>query len=80
MGCFNINSTSVDAWRAVLSSSRDQAVTGWAKQNFPNDNLTPFARCGLPLTGTGLGTGGSADVKGQVRWAGFATLNGCPNQ
>lgn len=74
-GAFNVNSTSVDAWRAVLSSFRDRAVNGWSRQQMTNAARSPFVRTSFPLAGAAETTTGSADVKGQVRWAGFRSLS-----
>lgn len=74
-GAFNVNSASVDAWRAVLSSFRDRAVNGWNRQQMNNAERSPFVRTSFPLAGAAETTTGSADVKGQVRWAGFRSLS-----
>ncbi|MCP5533983.1 MAG: hypothetical protein H7A48_12500 [Akkermansiaceae bacterium] len=75
-GAFNLNSTSVDAWRAVLSGLREQAVTGWTGTVLGVGEKTPFARMGLPLAGDAdTDTDAGADVKGQIRWAGFRALD-----
>lgn len=74
-GAFNINSDSVTAWRAVLSSLKEEPVRGW--KNFTHDvkKKTAFPRAGLPLGGDAdSNASGSIDVKGQVRWAGFRAL------
>ncbi len=75
-GAFNVNSTSVDAWRALLSSLRDRTVTGWNGRSDKNSGVTAFVRMGMPLAGSADDHGdSSADVLGQVRWAGFRTLD-----
>lgn len=74
-GAFNVNSTSVDAWRAVLSSFRDRAVNGWNRQQLANADRSPFVRTSFPLAGAAETNSGSADVQGQVRWAGFRSLD-----
>jgi hypothetical protein len=68
-GAFNVNSTSVDAWRAVLSSLRDETVYGWGKHANANSKCTPFVRMALPLSG-------AADSMSSalIRWSGFRTL------
>ena len=66
-GPFNVNSTSVDAWRAVLSSLRDRAVQSMYGASFPNEGRTPFVRSGRPLAG--------AQAEGDARWAGFRSLD-----
>ncbi|MCX6878443.1 MAG: hypothetical protein NTW21_32210 [Verrucomicrobia bacterium] len=73
-GPFNLNSTSIDAWRAVLAALRDHAVTAWKNRVTPNEETTPFVRMGLPLAGP---KDRSADVNvlGQIRWAGYRSLS-----
>jgi hypothetical protein len=73
-GPFNVNSTSVDAWRAMLSSLRDQAVTGWGKTNLAHPEQSPFARMGMPLAGPNQTTS-DVNLLGQIRWAGFRALS-----
>jgi Tfp pilus assembly protein PilX len=77
-GAFNINSDSVDAWRAVLSSLRDAPVRAY-KRNIPHqiNGKTAFVRSGLPIAGSAddANPENSVDVLGQVRWAGFRTLS-----
>lgn len=72
-GPFNVNSTSVDAWRAVLSSLRDQVITGWGNTPFAQSNETPFVRMAMPLAGPNQTTQ-DVNLVGQIRWAGFRAL------
>lgn len=72
-GPFNVNSTSVDAWRAMLSSLRDQAVTGWGNVDLNHPEQSPFARMSLPLAGPNQTTN-NVNLLGQIRWAGFREL------
>jgi hypothetical protein len=74
-GPFNVNSDSVAAWKAMLTSLRDEQLLGWNMDNRSPDGKTGFSRFGLPIYGDGQvsGTGG-IDVAGQVRWAGFRAL------
>jgi hypothetical protein len=74
-GSFNLNSTSVEAWRAVLSSLRDRAIHGLkldatgaalSKENYQNPNETPLARVSKPLAGS--------NPASHLRWAGFRTV------
>jgi hypothetical protein len=76
-GSFNLNSDSVEAWRAVLSSLRDEAVLGWAAREFPSTAKTAFTRTGAPLAGDAdrPGDGTSFNLTGQIRWAGFRALS-----
>ncbi|MEY4243509.1 MAG: hypothetical protein RLZZ245_1094 [Verrucomicrobiota bacterium] len=73
---FNVNSTSVDAWRAVLSSLRDRPINGVAisgttgdklsAQSYSNDQLTPFVRGGKPLSNSSPPSG--------LLWGGYRAL------
>lgn len=73
-GPFNVNSTSVDAWRAVLSSLRDQTINGWGKTNLTQAEQTPLVRMGMPLAGPNQ-TSPDVNLLGQIRWAGFRALS-----
>lgn len=76
-GPFNVNSTSVDAWRAFLSSLRGRAIhglklsgTGLAQTlgdaDYSTTNETPFVRSSKPLSGP--------SASGGERWSAFRTL------
>ncbi len=76
-GAFNVNSSSVDAWRSVLSSLRDSTVVGFSNRNgYSSLKKTPFVRTGLPLAGSAddANPESSVELRGQVRWAGFRNL------
>ena len=72
-GPFNLNSTSVDAWHAVLASLRDREITTWKNRPTPNPDASPFARMALPLAGAN-DTSADVNVLGQIRWAGYRSL------
>ncbi|MEI6604193.1 MAG: hypothetical protein WCP35_02705 [Verrucomicrobiota bacterium] len=72
-GPFNLNSTSVDAWRSVLASLRDREVTAWKNRPTPNPDATPFSRMPLPLAAAN-DTSANVNVLGQIRWAGYRSL------
>ncbi len=76
-GPFNVNSTSLDAWKAVLLSMRDREINGLkvnvsganttlAATAYPSEDVTPFVRTGKPLA--------APATTGQMRWAGYKTL------
>ncbi|MEY3896382.1 MAG: hypothetical protein RLZZ214_1902, partial [Verrucomicrobiota bacterium] len=76
-GPFNVNSTSVDAWRAVLSSLRDRTVNGLeltgatgltvGQKAYANADSTPFVRAGKPLSSSTPPLG--------LTWAGYRALS-----
>lgn len=74
-GSFNVNSTSVGAWRAVLSSLRDRAIHGLkldatgaalSKEIYENPDETPLVRVSKPMAGS--------NPASHLRWAGFRTV------
>lgn len=67
-GAFNINSTSVNAWKAVLSSLRNVPV---GSETDSSQLTAPFART---LFQTG-GTDGSQDPARPNAWEGFSNLS-----
>jgi hypothetical protein len=75
-GAFNVNSDSIDAWRAVLSSLRDASVKGYGNLTHTIDKKTAFVRNGLPVAGSADDANplNSVNALGQIRWAGFRTL------
>ena len=75
-GMFNVNSDSVDAWRAMLMSLRDEAILGWQNRSHEMYGRTGFPRMGLPLGGDpAVGNQAPPDVAGAIRWAGFRSLS-----
>jgi hypothetical protein len=72
-GPFNVNSTSVDAWRAALSSLRDRSINGLnlngdslQTSTYSSTDKTPFPRTNHPL--------GNNSADNKVRWAAFREL------
>lgn len=76
-GAFNVNSDSVAAWKALLSSMRDTPLTVWGNGDKSPKGRTAYPRFGLPLTGAAEESASvsSIDVQGQLRWAGFRSLD-----
>ena len=72
-GSFNVNSTSVAAWRAVLSGARDSAIyqSGEAAESSLTAGNTPFSRFTQPVAGESTESSGSDDDE----WAGFRALS-----
>jgi hypothetical protein len=75
-GPFNLNSTSIDAWVSVLAALRDRQVTVWGNRSVETNDRAPFARMNFPLAGPAEENEGAGfNVLGQIRWAGFRTLD-----
>ena len=72
-GSFNVNSTSVEAWRAVLSGARDFAIyqSGEVAPTQPSVGATPFSRLSQPVSGESDGT----DSTAPTTWSGFRALS-----
>lgn len=79
-GPFNLNSTSVEAWVAVLSSLKDREINGLslrtpaaanggtlATASYSSTNQVPFVRSSRPLSGS--------SETGAYRWAAFRALD-----
>ncbi|HEY9153569.1 MAG TPA: hypothetical protein VIM69_00475 [Opitutaceae bacterium] len=73
-GPFNVNSTSIDAWIAALSSLRDRSINGLSlngdslqTSTYGNSGKTPVVRTSRPL--------GDDSVANTTRWAAFRTLS-----
>lgn len=71
-GSFNVNSTSVDAWRAVLSGARGLAV--YRSNRNPeiqlDSDITPFPRQSLPV-----GEEWDNTASSDAAWSGFRALS-----
>lgn len=77
-GAFNVNSTSVDAWAAMLASMKDQAVL---RTNDENDGVVEEDTGGdVPVLATMLPSGPAAESQGNAvdarsaLWEGFRKL------
>ena len=75
-GMFNINSTSVEAWKAVLAGLKDHPVIvrddRGRESIAPNAGSSPVA--GLLVPTTNDSNGGNVDVKDLAQWTGRRTL------
>ncbi len=76
-GAFNINSDSVDAWRAVLSALRETEVAGYGNTREAPNRKTAFVRLGLPVAGSAddANPTNTVNALGQIRWAGYRCLS-----
>ncbi|MGD9419939.1 MAG: hypothetical protein Q7R22_013455 [Verrucomicrobiota bacterium JB025] len=80
-GPFNVNSTSVEAWKAVLSGLRDEAAINRDDSERSTDDKSPFTRFLPTITsadetlsiGGGSGTGGTESDRAS-RWVGLHVL------
>ncbi|MEM0964910.1 MAG: hypothetical protein AAGJ81_02000 [Verrucomicrobiota bacterium] len=72
-GAFNINSTSVDAWKTLLAGARDQAVltSGGGLETPSSSGQTPFSRFSQAVASETAGT----DFISQNDWGGFRSLS-----
>ncbi|RYD51600.1 MAG: hypothetical protein EOP83_23360 [Verrucomicrobiaceae bacterium] len=72
-----MNSDSVEAWKAMLSSLRGSDLKGWSLVNMSEDKKTGFPRFSFPIAGDPDATSKTAgiDVAGTLRWAGFRALD-----
>ncbi len=78
-GMFNVNSTSVDAWAAMLSTLKEQAVLATDSEagelnEEDNDDLTPVLPNMLPA-GPSAESQGSALAARDALWSGFRALD-----
>lgn len=64
-GAFNVNSTSVEAWKALLSATRQQALG--------QEGFAPFSRSARPAGGEWWA--GNGDAEDEEAWAGFRSLS-----
>lgn len=73
-GGFNVHSTSVRAWNAILASARDSEIyqSGQTNEVDYGDNLTPLTRLQQPIAGAFACESDSYDE--DEAWGGFATL------
>ena len=73
-GGFNVNSTSVEAWTAFLSSMRDQEIESQEKGSVDTGDSSAFPRVRYPADGA---IDGGDDFFGgrEIRWRGFRQLD-----
>ncbi len=78
-GLFNVNSTSVEAWKAVLGSLKGRRVvvrdaSGSESVDAPRDGVTPVSNLHAPQNVVADGDG-SVDVKDEAQWVGRRELS-----
>ena len=76
-GLFNVNSTSVEAWKTVLSSLKEREVVTRdvnGGENSSSSYETPVADLNAPMDLT-LAKGQTADLKDPAQWVGRRTLD-----
>ncbi|MBB5350713.1 hypothetical protein HNR46_000941 [Haloferula luteola] len=74
-GGFNVNSTSVDAWIAMLSSLRDTEVLNQVDGAIESQTYSPFLRVRYPSAGPIEGAGSSFFGENEPRWQGYRQLD-----
>jgi hypothetical protein len=74
-GSFNVHSTSVNAWKAMLASARDMSIyqSGESAETDYTNNHTPLTRLKQPIAGAFDSASDSYDD--DEAWGGFATLS-----
>jgi Tfp pilus assembly protein PilX len=77
-GAFNINSTSTDAWAAMLSSLRGQAVLyadlGEGLREDSNTGVTPVMAQSVPAAASVASHGSDSNALYQAMWSGYRSL------
>lgn len=78
-GAFNVNSTYVEAWKAMLASMNEAAIPLASSPDKPGD-ITPFETVGIPVTALLTPHGGSfekaaiSSAADRTQWRGFRQL------
>ena len=73
-GPFNINSTSIDAWKTVLATYYNVPVEGYTSGTEANNSAAPFHRYGAPNKATAFTSSSSIANEAQV-FDGFRSLD-----
>ncbi len=74
-GAFNINSTSVDAWKAVLATYYGQSIEGYEGSPTENRNTAPFHRWQAPLDSTKKATANTNITQEETIFTGYRALS-----
>ena len=74
-GAFNVNSTSVDAWKAILSTYYGQTIEGYQGAPSENSNSAPFHRWQAPLDSNKKATQNTGITQEETIFQGYRALS-----
>ncbi len=73
-GAFNVNSTSIDAWKAILSTYYGTEITDYQGKTITARDSAPFSRWAAPYAAEAFSEDSSIDVEDEA-FTGFRALN-----
>ena len=74
-GPFNVNSTSVDAWKTILSTYYGQEIEGYQEGVSDNESSVPFHRWHAPLNASGKVTSNTSISDENAIFTGYRALS-----